>query len=108
MLGFIIINNFLHSTRILGVSVMTADGIYRSGAQLNRNFIKEMVGRSLMLVTALSPVIGYDKAAAIAHAADDQDLTLRQAAIASGAIDEKRFDEIVSPEKMVGCGVGGS
>jgi fumarate hydratase class II len=62
----------------------------------------------LMLVTALSPVIGYDEASAIAHAANDRDLTLRQAALASGAIDEKRFDAIVDPQKLVGHGVGGS
>ena len=67
-----------------------------------------MVDRSLMPVTALSPVIGYDKASAIAHKANDEDLTLKEAALRSGAIDEKRFDEIVDPKKMVGHGVGGS
>ena len=67
-----------------------------------------MVGRSLMLVTALSPVIGYDKASAIAHEANDRDLTLKKAALASGDIDEKRFDEIVDSKKMVGRGAGGS
>jgi fumarate hydratase, class II len=61
-----------------------------------------------MLVTALSPVIGYDKAAAIAHVADDRDLTLREAALASGYIDENRFDQIVDPKKLVGHGVAGS
>ena len=78
------------------------------GAELNRKRIDEMVDRSLMLVTALSPVIGYDKASAIAHKANDEDLTLKDAALRSGAIDEKRFDEIVDPKKMVGHGVGGS
>jgi fumarate hydratase class II len=67
-----------------------------------------MVGRSLMLVTALSPVIGYDKASAIAHKANDEDLTLKEAALASGYIDEKRYDEIVDPKKMVGHGLAGS
>ena len=104
----IIINNFLHSARILGDACDKLRQFSIEGAQLNRKHIQEMVGRSLMLVTALSPVIGYDKAAAIAHAANDQDLTLRQAAIATGVIDEKRFDEIVNPERLVGCGVGGS
>jgi fumarate hydratase class II len=104
----IIINNFLHSARILGDACDKLRQFSIEGAQLNRKHIKEMVGRSLMLVTALSPVIGYDKAAAIAHTANDHDLTLRQAAIASGAIDGKRFDEIVNPEKLVGCGVAGS
>ena len=71
-------------------------------------WIDEMVDRSLMLVTALSPVIGYDKASAIAHKANDEDLTLKEAALQSGYIDEKRFDEIVDPKKMVGHGVAGS
>jgi fumarate hydratase, class II len=61
-----------------------------------------------MLVTALSPMIGYDKASAIAHKANDEGLTLKEAALLSGEIDEKRFDEIVDPRKMVGHGVGGS
>ena len=61
-----------------------------------------------MLVTALSPVIGYDKASAIAHKANDGDLTLKQAALGSGDIDERHFDEIVDPSKMVGHGLAGS
>ncbi len=54
-----------------------------------------------MLVTALSPVIGYDKASAIAHKANDEGTTLREAALASGYIDAKTFDEVVDPHKMV-------
>jgi fumarate hydratase class II len=67
-----------------------------------------MLGSSLMLVTALSPVIGYDKASAIAHKANDDDLSLREAALKSGYIDKARFDEIVDPKQMVGHGVGGA
>jgi fumarate hydratase class II len=67
-----------------------------------------MVDRSVMLVTALSPVLGYDKASAIAHKANDEDLTLKEAALASGDVDEARFDEIVDPKKMVGHGLAGS
>jgi fumarate hydratase, class II len=52
-------------------------------------------------VTALSPVIGYDKASQIAHAALDEDTTLKEAALKSGFIDEKQFDEVVNPQKMV-------
>ena len=59
-------------------------------------------------MTALSPMIGYDKTSAIAHKANDEALTLKEAALQSGDIDEKRFDEIVDPKKMVGHGVGGS
>src|SRR6201991_4764761 len=63
------------------------------GTQTKNKKIGEYLQRSLMLVTALSPVIGYDKAAAIAHEAHRQDLTLKEAAIKSGYIDEKQFDE---------------
>jgi fumarate hydratase, class II len=61
-----------------------------------------------MLVTALSPVIGYDKASAIAHLANDHDLTLKQAALESDAVDERDFDRIIEPHALVGHGVGGS
>ena len=98
----IIINNFLHSARILGDACEKLRQFSVEGTRLNRKRIDEMVGRSLMLVTALSPVIGYDKASAIAHKANDEGLTLKEAALALGYIDEKRFDEIVDPEKMVG------
>jgi fumarate hydratase class II len=104
----IIINSFLHSVRVLGDACEKLREFSIEGTRLNRKRIDEMVGRSLMLVTALSPVIGYDKASAIAHAANDRDLTLKEAALASGAIDERRFDEIVDPRKLVGHGVGGS
>jgi len=72
------------------------------GTQPNHKKIGEYLQRSLMLVTALSPVIGYDKAAAIAHDAHREDLSLKEAAIRSGYIDEEQFDEIVDPRKMVG------
>jgi fumarate hydratase class II len=97
----IIINNFLHSARIL------ADGcnkfrIYSvEGTELNLPQIESFLNRSLMLVTALSPVIGYDKASLIAHHALNEDKTLKEAALASGFIDEKKFDEIVDPRKMI-------
>jgi fumarate hydratase class II len=104
----IIINNFLHSARILGDACEKLRHFSVEGTRLNRKRIDELVGRSLMLVTALSPVIGYDKASAIAHKADDEDLTLKEAALRSGYIDEARFDEIVDPAKMVGDGVAGS
>jgi aspartate ammonia-lyase len=59
-------------------------------------------------VTALSPMIGYDKASAIAHKANDEGLTLKEAALQSSDIDEERFDEVVDPRTMVGHEVGGS
>jgi fumarate hydratase class II len=104
----IIINNFLHSARILGDGCEKFRRFSVEGTELNRDRIDEMVGRSLMLVTALSPVIGYDKAAAIAHKAHEERLTLKEAALQSGAIDEKQFDEIMDPKKMIGDRVAGS
>jgi fumarate hydratase class II len=104
----IIINNFLHSARILGDACDKLRRYSVEGTRLNRKRIDEMVHRSLMLVTALSPVIGYDKASAIAHKANDGDLTLKEAALDSGDIDEKRFDEVVDPKKMVGHGLAGA
>ena len=104
----IIISNFLHSARILADACEKLRRFSVEGTRLNRRRIDDLVGRSLMLVTALSPVIGYDEASAIAHAANDRNLTLREAALASGAIDARRFDEIVDPAKLVGHGVGGS
>ena len=104
----IIINNFLHSARLLGDACDKFRRFSVEGTRLNRERIGEMLGRSLMLVTALAPAIGYDKAAAIAHKANEEGLTLKEAALRSGIIDEKQFDEIVDPKKMVGHGVAGS
>ena len=104
----IVINNFLHSARVLGDACDKLREFSVEGTRLNETRIDEMVGRSLMLVTALGPVIGYDKASAIAHKANAEGLTLKEAALQSGDIDEQRFDEIIDPRKMVGHGVGGS
>jgi fumarate hydratase class II len=71
------------------------------GTKPNLKKIKEYVDRSLMLVTALSPVIGYDKASQIAHYALDNDLTLKQAALKLGFVTEQEFDRVVDPAKMV-------
>jgi fumarate hydratase class II len=71
------------------------------GAEPNLKKINEYVERSLMLVTALSPVIGYDKASKIAHFALEHDLTLKDAALKMGYISEEDFDRIVDPRKMV-------
>ena len=71
------------------------------GTRPNRKKIAEYVERSLMLVTALAPVIGYDKASQIAHHALEHDLTLRQAALQLGFVDAETFDRVVDPAKMV-------
>jgi fumarate hydratase class II len=71
------------------------------GTRPNRKKLAEYVERSLMLVTALSPVIGYDKASQIAHYAMEHDLTLKQAALKLGFVSEAEFDRIVDPRKMI-------
>ncbi len=97
----IIINNVLHCATILGDVCDRLRQYSVEGTNLDRDRIDEFVGASLMLVTALSPVIGYDKASAIAHKADDDGTPLREAAIASG-VDADEFDRIVDPTVMVG------
>ena len=98
----IIINNVLHCARILGDAATKLTKYSVTGIELDRARVEQYVGESLMLVTALSPVIGYDKAAAIAHRALDENLTLREAAIGSGFVTAEEFDRIVDPRKMVG------
>src|SRR4030088_620999 len=76
-------------------------------AEPNRRKIAEYVERSLMLVTALVPVIGYDKAAAIAHHAAAHDQSLKEAALQLGFVSEADFDRIVDPGKMIAPDAGG-
>ncbi|HTB77004.1 MAG TPA: class II fumarate hydratase [Polyangiaceae bacterium] len=97
----IIIDNFLHSARILGDGCEKFRTFSVEGTQLNRERIAELVDRSLMLVTALSPVLGYDKASSIAHAALAEGTSLKEAALRTGWIDAHSFDSVVDPRKMV-------
>jgi fumarate hydratase class II len=98
----VIINNFLHAATILGDACSKLRQYCIEGTQLHRDQVDAYVHRSLMLVTALSPVIGYDKASAIAHKANDEGTTLRQAALATGYVSAVEFDRIVNPADMVG------
>jgi fumarate hydratase, class II len=98
----VIINNFLHAAKILADACGKLREFCIDGAQLNRDQIDTYVSRSLMLVTALSPTIGYDKASAIAHKASDDGTTLREAALASGYVTAEEFDRTVRPAAMVG------
>jgi fumarate hydratase class II len=98
----VIINNFLHAATILADACAKLREYCIEGAKLNRSQVNAYVDRSLMLVTALSPVIGYDKASAIAHKADDEGTTLREAATATGYVSAADFDRIVNPAAMVG------
>ena len=104
----IVINNLLHSVRILSDMCDRMREFSIEGTELNRERIDATVSQSLMLVTALSPVIGYGDAAAIAERADADGSTLREAALKSGKIDEATFDRIVNPAELVGNGVGGA
>jgi len=97
----IIINNVLHSARILGDMCEKLREFSVDGTELDNDKVADYVGRSLMLVTALSPHIGYDKASAISHKADDEGSTLREAALSLG-VSAADFDRIVDPETLVG------
>jgi fumarate hydratase class II len=96
----VIINNFLHSARILADACEKMRVYCVEGTEPHRPQIDDYLARSLMLVTALSPEIGYDKASRIAHKADDEGTTLREAALATGYISAQDFDRIVDPKKM--------
>ena len=96
--------NFLHSVRLLGDAATSFTANLLDGLEPRLDNIAAGVERSLMLVTALAPAIGYDKAAAIAKAAHKQGLTLREAAIRSGDVSEEDYDRLVRPEDMLGPG----
>ena len=97
----LIIFNLTHSITIMAGGCTNFRKFLIEGTKPNLKKIKEDVGRSLMLVTSLSPVIGYDKASKIAHYALDNDLTLKEAALKLGFVTEQEFDRIVDPAKMV-------
>ena len=97
----IIINNVLHSARILADMCEKLRMFSVEGTQLDRDKVDGYVGASLALVTALSPSIGYDKASAISHKADDEGTSLREEALALG-VSAADFDRIVVPATMVG------
>jgi fumarate hydratase class II len=97
----LIIYNITHSISLLTDSCTNFRKFLIEGTTPNLKKIGEYVERSLMLVTALSPVIGYDKASKIAHYAMDNDLTLKAAALKLGYVSEAEFDRVVDPAKMV-------
>ena len=97
----LIIFNVTHSITLMADGCVNFRRFLVEGTTPNQKKIQESVNRSLMLVTALSPVIGYDKASKIAHHALDNDLTLKQAALKLGFVTEEEFDRVVDPAKMV-------
>jgi fumarate hydratase class II len=92
----ILIDNYLHSALIMADMCDHLREFMIEGTQLNEAKLTENIERSVMMVTALSPVIGYDQASVIAHYAVDHDLTLKQAALANG-VSEELFDRVVDP-----------
>jgi fumarate hydratase class II len=99
----VIIHNLLQSMRLLADGALSFDEHCARGIEADRTRIGELVQRSLMLVTALNPHIGYDKAAQIAKAAHKKGTSLREAALASGWVTGEQFDAWVKPEDMVGA-----
>src|SRR5271156_5304843 len=92
----ILINNYLHSARIMGDMCEHLRKFMVEGAELNKPKLDENIERSVMMVTALSPIIGYDKASVISHYAIDKNLTLKEAALANG-VSEELYDRVVNP-----------
>jgi fumarate hydratase class II len=97
----LIIFNIAHAITLMTDGCTNFRKFLVEGTRPNLKKIHEYVERSLMLVTALAPVIGYDKASKIAHYAMDNDLTLKAAALKLGFVTEAEFDRVVDPEKMV-------
>jgi fumarate hydratase class II len=97
----LIIFNLMNSIVLLADGCTNFRKYMIEGAQPNLKAIKAQLERSLMLVTALAPVIGYDKASQIAHHATEHDLTLKESALQLGYVTEAEFDRIVDPAKMV-------
>src|SRR5262249_49146963 len=97
----ILISNYLHSALIMADMCDHFRAYMVEGAELNEARLTQNIERSVMMVTALSPVIGYEQAAVISHYAIDHDLTLREAALANG-VSEAQFDQVVDPLAMTG------
>jgi fumarate hydratase class II len=98
----VIIRNFLHSVRLLADASRTFREFMVDGLKPNVDRIRELVDQSLMLVTALSPHIGYDRAAEIAKKAHHEGTSLKDAAIGLGYVNADEYDRWVRPEDMVG------
>jgi len=98
----VIIHNYLQSLRLLADSCVSFRTNCVAGIEANQANITTNLNNSLMLVTALNTHIGYDNAAKIAKKAHAEGSTLKEATLALGLLDEKKFDEIVDPSKMIG------
>ena len=94
--------NLLQSIQLLGDATASFTARMLQGTQANEARIEKLMRESLMLVTALAPVIGYDKATTVAKTAHRNGTTLREEAIALGFVDAQTFDAVVRPERMIG------
>ena len=92
--------NLLQSARLMADSCRNFTEFLVADMTPNRRKIDQYVEQSLMLVTALSPAIGYDKASQIAHHAFDHDLTLKEASLALGYVSEAEFEQLIDPYRM--------
>ncbi|MEF3311515.1 class II fumarate hydratase [Paenibacillus sp. GYB004] len=97
----VIIYNFLQSARLLADAIHSFNDHCAVGIEPNRDVIRHHLEQSLMLVTALNPHIGYEKAALVAKTAHKEGITLKEAAVRSGLLTEEEFDRIVRPELMI-------
>lgn len=104
----LVIHNVLSSAQLLADGMTSFRDYTVAGTKLNKSRISEGLEQSLMLVTALTPAIGYDKAAELARQAHQQGISLRTAAVQSGLLTEAQFDVVVNPINMVGEGVAGA
>jgi fumarate hydratase, class II len=98
----VIIYNVLQSIRLLADGARSFNDRCVAGIEANRDRIEELLHRSLMLVTALNPKIGYDNAAKVAKKAYAEGTSLKEAAVALGLLTADEFDQLVRPEKMLG------
>jgi fumarate hydratase, class II len=96
----VMIHNFLHSVQLLHDATRSFVEFCINGIELNRDQIDEHLNASLMLVTALNPHIGYDKAAQVAKNAHKKKISLRASAVQLGFLTEEEFDRLVKPEEM--------
>lgn len=100
----LIAHNFLQSVRLLADGMTSFDKHCVRGIEVNHARITELMERSLMLVTALAPHIGYERAAEIAKRAHQDNATLRSAALTLGYVSAEEFDRWVQPAEMLGRG----
>jgi fumarate hydratase class II len=97
----VMIKNLLHSAVLMADSCRNFREFCVAGLTPDRERVEDLVGRSLMLVTALTPHIGYDKAAEVAKKAHHEGTTLKEAALSLGYVTEAEYDSMVVPAKMV-------